>query len=79
MVVLDLYVKGSPCAACTYIKEMVREHRLPVNFKVDAYHPLANKHPTLILDNASAIVGAVSIETYLNTHFVKDKKEGEDC
>lgn len=71
MVVLDLYVKSTPCAACAYVKEMVREHELPVNIKVGGYHPLANKHPTLILDNASAIVGAVAIEQYLKTHFCK--------
>lgn len=71
MVVLDLYVKDSSCAACKYVRQLVGEHRLPVDIKIGGYHPLVTKHPTLIIDNASAIVGAVSIENYLETHFIK--------
>lgn len=71
MTSLDLYVTEHNCAPCEYVKEIIEKNELPVNIKVGGYHPLVNSHPTLILDNASVIKGALAIEKYLETHFVK--------
>lgn len=74
MVTLDLYVAGRKCSSCDKVKRFVRSKNLPVSVKVDGYHPLVNNQPTLIIDDASAIIGADSILSFLNTYFVKKGK-----
>lgn len=62
------------CVPCRYLEKMIKDNSLGdmIEFAPDSYHPLVNKRPTLIIDNASALVGVIAIEKYFKTHLIKE-------
>ena len=60
------------CAPCRFLEKVIKDNSLEkkIVLKLDGYHPLVNKRPTLIIDNASAIVGVLAIEKYFKTHLI---------
>ena len=61
------------CAPCRFLERIIKENNLEdvIENQEDGYHPLVNKRPTLIIDNASAIVGVLAIESYIQKHLIK--------
>lgn len=58
------------CVPCRYLEKVIKENNIQVTNKTGGYHPLVNQRPTLIIDNASAIVGVIAIEKYFKTHMM---------
>lgn len=67
---LVLYVPSEKkCLPCHYVKQLIKDNNYPVTIKRGGYHPLVTKHPTLIIGEASAIIGPLAIESYFKTYF----------
>lgn len=67
---LVLYVPMEKrCAPCAFIKNLIQERNYPVKVKAGGYHPLVTKHPTMVIGEASAIVGPLAIQSYLETYY----------
>lgn len=76
MAKLDLYVTSGRCAPCFYLRNLIKEHDIPVNIIEDGEHPLVYDVPTLIMNNASVIKGVTTIQSFLETNVIP-KKVGE--
>lgn len=70
---LDLYIAESGCAPCAWVKKLVADNNIDVNIITNKDHPLVHDVPTIIIDGASVIKGALAIQRYLETHIIPKK------
>lgn len=63
------------CIPCRYVERLLNESGLhdQVEVKINSYHPLVTKRPTLIIDDTNAVVGVLSIETHIKKLISEEK------
>lgn len=63
------------CIPCRYVEELLEKYNIKdqVEIKINAYHPLVIKRPTMVIDDVNAVVGVISIETHIQKLLSEEK------